>query len=657
MTLKIAVCDNDKEFLETCLEHLRRAEYDVYAAESLEEAKHLLIHTWLHAVIIDIRLEDDLEEETSGLELAKDERFAEIPKIILTNHPHYQYVRDALGLRGNKLPPAVEFLKKSDGIEILIAAIDYVVSTHRAINWSLLTHWASQGMSHLSLAMQLDPLLNAAGLVERAEELEDLFGMLFAQSNQITIDRILWQRPGRVALVVFAFAEGMPDQQFVVTCGHKVAIRNEIANLESLGGANNLVGNLHPALQKHTLHYAANAYELPGSNLEAIRTFDELFQMGNLRETAAVLQTLTRSSLDFWHSKQRLAASGTDLGLLLQQRYGLDSFAAAAANLANCLDEISRAAEAVALATIARSDGTLHIRLPAGIAYAFPDPVRWLTQRRPAVDASPILLGPTLGDVRADTILVDDHGRTWLSDFGDLTLGPIVADFAALETTARFDLVEGENLLDLYEFERLLMLPDNLNDRIEAGPAALRKATAAIYQIRKLAADTCGDDFTNYREALAHQALHRILTYDTDIRLARRDIMPAVHACLSLGVILERLDQAAPDQPQAPAGLTIDEANRQVRVDGHAVNLSPMEFDAILYLWRRANQLCSRAELFQAVYENPYHPGRMYSDDAQLNMLIKRIRERIESDTGNPRYLITRRGEGYILYPDGKPNR
>ena len=47
--------------------------------------------------------------------------------------------------------------------------------------------------------------------------------------------------------------------------------------------------------------------------------------------------------------------------------------------------------------------------------------------------------------------------------------------------------------------------------------------------------------------------------------------------------------------------------------------------------------------------------GKAVGDDAQLNMLIKRVREALEPDPRAPRYLITLRGEGFFLYPRGKP--
>ena len=52
-----------------------------------------------------------------------------------------------------------------------------------------------------------------------------------------------------------------------------------------------------------------------------------------------------------------------------------------------------------------------------------------------------------------------------------------------------------------------------------------------------------------------------------------------------------------------------------------------------------------------AIYGQEYRRGKVNPDDAQLNMLISRVRGKIEIDPEHPKYLVTRRGVGFILYP------
>jgi DNA-binding winged helix-turn-helix (wHTH) protein len=415
---------------------------------------------------------------------------------------------------------------------------------------------------------------------------------------------------------------------------------------------------LQPVDQKSTLHYAANVYELPGSNLETIKTFEEVYQQSNVREINSVLQNLAQSSLNLWHSK-RYIASQIDMGAILRRRFNFEPTESITTDLEGQLRRIGRNAEAVGLASVSQTPEAMQINLPGGVIYSFSDPLSWLSLAHPSAFRVPVLMSPTLGDLRADTILVDSNGHTWLSGFSELAEGPILADFAALETSIKFDLAEGENLVDLHEFEQLLMAPERLDGRTESGPVTLRKAMSVIQRVRSLAVSVCGDDFKQYLLALAYHAIRRIMSYEAEIKRARRDVLPAVHACLSLGVILDRLlnlnPEGNPNMNQRVSSLDVDEVNRQVFVDGQIAALSPTEFNVVHYLWQRAGQLCSRATLFEAVYGQPYQQGKAASDDAQLNMLIKRVREAIELNTANPQYLVTKRGEGFILFPNGKP--
>jgi DNA-binding response OmpR family regulator len=157
---------------------------------------------------------------------------------------------------------------------------------------------------------------------------------------------------------------------------------------------------------------------------------------------------------------------------------------------------------------------------------------------------------------------------------------------------------------------------------------------------------------------LAFQAVDRILAFAPETKRARRDILPFFRACLSLGLVLERLsqlNQAAAAGFPVIVGLEVDEANRQVMVDGRMAELTPMYFNVIHHLWQKPGQLCSRGELFETIYNESYEQGKAGNSDDPLNMLIRRVRQRIELDTRNPRYLITIPGEGFILYPQGKP--
>jgi two-component system response regulator VicR len=73
-------------------------------------------------------------------------------------------------------------------------------------------------------------------------------------------------------------------------------------------------------------------------------------------------------------------------------------------------------------------------------------------------------------------------------------------------------------------------------------------------------------------------------------------------------------------------------------------NLSPKEFELLDYLMNNPGRVFSRDELLERVWVP-------WEIDAQrvVDVYICRLREKIEEDPSQPRWLLTRRGQGYIL--------
>ena len=90
------------------------------------------------------------------------------------------------------------------------------------------------------------------------------------------------------------------------------------------------------------------------------------------------------------------------------------------------------------------------------------------------------------------------------------------------------------------------------------------------------------------------------------------------------------------------AGVEIDIDAHDVRVDGVSTDLRPKEFDLLESLMRRKNRLATRETLIDEVWGPSY-----FGDTKTLDVHIKRIRQKIESDPSNPQRIVTVRGLGY----------
>ncbi len=117
---KILVVDNEDDLVKTVREFLEQEGYSVITASDPVEARRILDHKQIDLAILDIRLIDDKDDkDISGLTLAK-ETDPVIPKILLTGFPTYQAVREALGPTLDGLPPAIGFVAKEEGLEVLL---------------------------------------------------------------------------------------------------------------------------------------------------------------------------------------------------------------------------------------------------------------------------------------------------------------------------------------------------------------------------------------------------------------------------------------------------------------------------------------------------------------------------------------------------------
>jgi two-component system response regulator ResD len=93
-------------------------------------------------------------------------------------------------------------------------------------------------------------------------------------------------------------------------------------------------------------------------------------------------------------------------------------------------------------------------------------------------------------------------------------------------------------------------------------------------------------------------------------------------------------------------GLTVDPSARRVRRDGEELELTPLEFDLLLYLARHPGRAFSREKLMDAVWQYSF-----YSDTSTVTVHIRRLRSKLEADPTHPRWLETVWGVGYRFQP------
>jgi DNA-binding response OmpR family regulator len=95
------------------------------------------------------------------------------------------------------------------------------------------------------------------------------------------------------------------------------------------------------------------------------------------------------------------------------------------------------------------------------------------------------------------------------------------------------------------------------------------------------------------------------------------------------------------------ADLVIDRGRGKVLRGADEVNLTPLEFRLLVYLAQNPEQALTRAQIMDAVWGYDLTP----ESERAINTHVRRLREKIEVDAGNPKIIQTVLGIGYRLSP------
>lgn len=89
-------------------------------------------------------------------------------------------------------------------------------------------------------------------------------------------------------------------------------------------------------------------------------------------------------------------------------------------------------------------------------------------------------------------------------------------------------------------------------------------------------------------------------------------------------------------------GITIDKTSRRIFINDKEMNFTTKEFDLLLLLASNPNRVFSKEELFERIWGMD-----SAGEIATVTVHIRKIREKIESDSSKPQYIETIWGIGY----------
>ncbi len=98
--------------------------------------------------------------------------------------------------------------------------------------------------------------------------------------------------------------------------------------------------------------------------------------------------------------------------------------------------------------------------------------------------------------------------------------------------------------------------------------------------------------------------------------------------------------------------LIIDQSRRCVYVDAQEIQLSPQEYRVLYHLGQNSGTVVSKQDLLVAMWSTaePDHAQLVGFTPATVDLVIFRVRKKLNENAQQPIFLETRRGFGYILH-------
>ena len=91
-------------------------------------------------------------------------------------------------------------------------------------------------------------------------------------------------------------------------------------------------------------------------------------------------------------------------------------------------------------------------------------------------------------------------------------------------------------------------------------------------------------------------------------------------------------------------GIELNDAEKSVMVDGEPVNLTPIEYNILHLLMRNPNRVFSSGQIYERVWNE-----NAIGNESSVAVHIRHLREKIEINPSEPRYLKVVWGQGYKM--------
>lgn len=623
----------DEEFLLTHSQPFKDAGYCVLPATTVAQAEAGFKERHVHLAILDDRMEDDRSAtDISGLVFAAQDTYRPVPQIRLTEDRELQ----------DRYPPSasVVYLGKPVWPQVLFETARRAIEQYWP-NQQLVIHPAAPNVL-VHIAAALVPLNEHTNLLFRIAEVEDLLRKLFDEAVQLTLGRFFTYETGRVVVEVFVYHPDRTQDQVILACGQRAQIKDEDERYARYAPHGYGTGSTVKENSIETLHIAATVYTLAGADLEAVVSFRDFYHRRSTEDVLAALDSLYTHMSRTWYRTGCIRSPGSEEWELYLKACQLDQAALLQQELVDRVQSLCDQARAVSLADVVYASNKLIFYLPDGTTIDFPD---WQDafDMQPLTFTAQIMTGNTHGHITADSVLVDDQGRTWLINFTATDRGSLLREFVLLEVDIKQDLIGSMDMYARYKFEqRLINVPElQVAEEIPCEDLAIefQVAMRAIVKLRHLAATISACDLQTYLAANTVSAIQRVLVHDPRRRYSATELAPQLHSLL-LVMLLHANRTATEHRPVPPPEarnrrLCFDNDGRLWVEEQLIVTLSRREYNVLKYLYEKAGKFCPPEDIISIALKRTDK-----LEDTSLINYVSRIRRKIKAVVPGHRVTI-----------------
>lgn len=542
MEKTILCIENDQNFLDTYAELLTLHGFRVLKASDLAKAEELLNSNAVHLAIVDLRLtEDNDSDDQSGLQFLQNNQHRYLPKIVLTAHPSLETTRASLRFNEQGQSPAVDYLDKRYAYNELISSV--MDALGRRINFDLDIQLKADSFMELARKLAADTSglekyhakvnpVDEEQLQMYADELETLVRRAFREEATILVDIELLPEQFSAIAWVTPVRDSIKADRRLMKLGTASWLHAELAGYKwtekNYPVRSSLCLEIDPPIE--SAHFGSFLSTRSGSAIATkSQRFKEYYTLHSSQEISEMIEDLFERAQENLYSQECPPRQDTSLQTIYKTRLGYNSNIEQQRQM---FEDILHRLERQRL--IKRNAQDIIFDVANSTKVITPNPVDYLLSKGERAEVLQLM---SIGAIDPSHLLVDNKDSAWVTEFGAFGPAPCMFDFTALEAKIHLEWLSSSQLTPtLRDCEMQLCAKDSFGDDLSlerVSDAALRKAVAAIAQVRLAARATGGFDEIAYIWGLLLHA-GRFLMTNASLEIRQRALFIAGLLCKAL---------------------------------------------------------------------------------------------------------------------------